>query len=69
MPDCAYDTNTISKMISIAEAQSLVNVIEICGDLDTFNYNEIFKKEADDIISIVNNSSIIRSTLTNNLKK
>lgn len=56
-------------MISIAEAQSLANVIEICCDLDTFNYNEIFKKEADDIISIVNNSSIIRSTLTNNLKK
>lgn len=69
VPDCAYDTNTISKMISTAEAQALVNVIEICGDLDTFNYNEIFKKEADDIISIVNNSSIIRSTLTNNLKK
>ena len=69
VPDCSYDTTTISKMISISEAKALIDVVKICGDLDSFNYNNIFEKTADDIIKIVNESYIIRSTVTNNLKK
>lgn len=69
VPDYAYDANTISKMISKEESSALIDIIKICGDLENFDYNKIFEKDIDEIKNMLRKSSIIRSTLTNNLKK
>lgn len=67
IPSMSYDSTTISQMISTSEASSLIEVVKICGDLDNFNYDKLFEKEQDELIELINDSYIIRCTLSNNL--
>lgn len=66
IPQIAYDMTTESEMITKTEASSLISIIEICGNFNSFDYNKIIGN--DNINELLDISSILRYTITSNLK-